>query len=124
MEQKRAAVGYSHPGSWLFCAIFAEPYMKRETFVEFSIQGKMAGKNVDSTKHPFIMGALLLDIHFTMVPLATKTKDDDSGVCTHISEKSEDDGDVEAVEEETIFYYKKLSKVNSVFDLKDLERIL
>ena len=74
MEQKRAADGEaascSHPRSWLFCAIFAEPYMKRATSAEFSIQGKMAGKNVDSAKHPFIMGALLLDIHFTMVPLA------------------------------------------------------
>ena len=46
--------------------------MKRETSAEFSIKGKMAGKNVDSAKHPFIMGALLLDIHFTMGPLVAK----------------------------------------------------
>ena len=105
MEQKRAAdgeaAGCSSPGSWQFCAIFAEPYMKRAIPVLFSMQGKMAGKNgknVYSAKHPFIMGALLLDIHFTMVPLAVETKHDDSGVCTHISDKSEDGGDGEAAE--------------------------
>ena len=77
MEQKRAAdgeaAGCSSPGSWQFCAIFAEPYMKRAIPVQFSVQGKMAGKNVYSAKLPFIVGALLRDIHFTMGPLVAET---------------------------------------------------
>ena len=76
MEQKRAgdgeAAGCSSPGSWQFCAIFAEPYMKRAIPVQFCMQGKMAGKNVYSAKHPFIGGALLRDIHFTMGPLVAE----------------------------------------------------
>ena len=77
MEQRGAAdgeaAGCSSPGSWQFCAIFAEPYMKRAISVQFSMQAKMAGKNVYSAKHPFIVGAFLRDIHFAMGPLVAET---------------------------------------------------
>ena len=54
----------------------------------------MAGKNLYSAKHPFIVGALLRDIQFKMGPLVAET------VCTQISDKSEDGGDGEAAEKE------------------------
>ena len=77
MEQRGAAdgeaAGCSSPGNWQFCAIFAEPDMKRAISVRFSMEEKMAGKNVYSAKHPFIVGALFRDIHFTMGPLVAET---------------------------------------------------